>query len=41
MSDDEKFNYKQISAVVTQPLQKQAQLATQALNTSSVSKKVF
>jgi hypothetical protein len=41
MPNAEKFNYKQISAVVTQPLQKQAPSATQALNTFSVSKKVF
>jgi hypothetical protein len=41
MPNAENFNYKQISAVITQTLQKLAPSATQTLNTSSVSKKVF
>jgi len=41
MLNAEKFNYKQFSAVITQTLQKLAPSATQALNTSSVPKKVF
>jgi hypothetical protein len=41
MPNVEQFNYKQISTLVTQPLHKLAPPATQALNTPSVSKKVF